>query len=59
LQDPKVRARLGTNARQFTRRIFDVNQMVLQIERTYEKLLRQKCLPEAKLEVDASLEKAA
>ena len=39
LASPSERARIGTNARSLTRRLFDVNHMVEQIERAYERAL--------------------
>jgi len=39
LASPSERARMGANARSLTRRLFDVNHMVDQIERTYEQAL--------------------
>lgn len=42
LTSPSERARIGENARALTRRLFDVNHMVEQIERTYERALLKK-----------------
>ncbi|NES46208.1 glycosyltransferase, partial [Moorena sp. SIO2C4] len=42
LQNPQERERLGHNAQQLTRKLFDVAQMVQQIEPIYQKLLNQK-----------------
>jgi glycosyltransferase involved in cell wall biosynthesis len=42
LQHPEERQRIGHNAKQLTRRLFDANQMVPQIEQIYEQLLTEK-----------------
>ncbi len=42
LQNPQERERLGHNAKQLTRKLFDANIMVQKIEKFYEKLLSQK-----------------
>ncbi|NER91203.1 glycosyltransferase family 4 protein [Moorena sp. SIO3A2] len=42
LQNPQERERLGHNAQQLTRKLFDVAQMVQQIEQIYQQLLNQK-----------------
>ncbi len=42
LQNPQERERLGQNAQQLTRELFDANVMVQKIENIYEKLLSQK-----------------
>jgi len=39
LQHPQERQRLGENAKQLTRRLFDANKMVLHIEAIYQSLL--------------------
>lgn len=39
LANPSARARIGANARSLTRRIFDANHMVEQIEQSYERAL--------------------
>lgn len=41
LDHPEERRRLGENARHLTRELFDVNDMVTNIERIYEQLLTQ------------------
>jgi glycosyltransferase involved in cell wall biosynthesis len=40
LKHPEERRRLGQNARQLTRSLFDVSNMVAQIEHVYEQLLQ-------------------
>lgn len=42
LQHPEERERLGNNARQLTRQLFDANLMVQQIEAIYDRLLADK-----------------
>lgn len=42
LQNPEEQKRLGQNAKQLTRKLFDADQMVQQIEQIYEQLLNQK-----------------
>ena len=42
LNDPQHRARLGANACELTRRLFDVRHMVAKIERIYRDLLPRK-----------------
>ena len=39
LENPDEGQRLGRNAQQLTRKLFDVNEMVAQIEKIYEQLL--------------------
>jgi len=39
LENPEEGQRLGRNAQQLTRKLFDVNEMVAQIEKIYEQLL--------------------
>ena len=50
LQHPEEGKRLGENARQLTRKLFDVNLMVAQIEEIYTELLQHQPVPTADLE---------
>lgn len=44
LQHPEERDRIGQNAKKLTRKLFDANHMVQQIEQVYQRLLSQKTM---------------